>query len=89
MSAKTESEKQQVYLDEKEQITTPVSESLHSEDHERTNGGDTAFANAPWKYKIIALVTALLFPREYTLLLKICLFMLFNHLMSFDGSFFY
>ncbi|CAO3651632.1 unnamed protein product [Mucor fragilis] len=27
-----------------------------------THGGDTALANAPWKYKIIALVTALLFP---------------------------
>lgn len=27
-----------------------------------THGGDTAFANAPWKFKIIALVTALLFP---------------------------
>lgn len=28
----------------------------------RTFGGDTALANAPWKYKIIALVTALMFP---------------------------
>lgn len=28
----------------------------------RTFGGDTALANAPWKYKIIALTTALMFP---------------------------
>ncbi|KAI8098335.1 major facilitator superfamily domain-containing protein [Gilbertella persicaria] len=28
----------------------------------KTYGGDTALANAPWKYKLIALLTALLFP---------------------------
>lgn len=32
-----------------------------------THGGDTALANAPWKYKMIALVTALLFPCKYAL----------------------
>lgn len=26
------------------------------------HGGDTALADAPWKFKVIALVTALLFP---------------------------
>lgn len=31
----------------------------------KTFGGDTALANAPWKYKIIALVTALMFPCKY------------------------
>lgn len=29
------------------------------------HGGDTALADAPWKFKIIALVTALLFPCKY------------------------
>ncbi|KAG1150933.1 hypothetical protein G6F37_000084 [Rhizopus arrhizus] len=32
------------------------------EKHQVHGGGDTALANAPWKFKIIALVTALLFP---------------------------
>lgn len=26
--------------------------------------GDTALANSPWKYKIVALITALSFPRK-------------------------
>lgn len=34
-------------------------------DEIKTFGGDTALANAPWKYKIIALVTALMFPCKY------------------------
>lgn len=28
--------------------------------------GDAALANAPWQYKLVALVTALLFPRKST-----------------------
>lgn len=34
-------------------------ESLSSQE-----AGDAALANAPWQYKLIALVTALLFPRN-------------------------
>lgn len=37
-------------------------EEKHSEENVITHGGDTALANAPWKYKMIALVTALMFP---------------------------
>lgn len=37
-------------------------ESIDNEKQKQTYGGDTALANAPWKFKIIALVTALLFP---------------------------
>lgn len=47
-------------------------ESLKEDDKSEeilTHGGDTALANAPWKYKIIALVTALLFPCKY---LELC-----------------
>lgn len=36
------------------------------EKHQVHGGGDTALANAPWKFKIIALVTALLFPCKKT-----------------------
>lgn len=32
------------------------------EEEARTYGGDTALANAPWKFKVIALTTALMFP---------------------------
>lgn len=34
-------------------------ESLSSQE-----AGDAALANAPWQYKLVALVTALLFPRN-------------------------
>lgn len=34
--------------------------------------GDAALANAPWKYKLIALVTALLFPRKVYKIILLC-----------------
>jgi hypothetical protein len=33
--------------------------------------GDAALANAPWKYKLIALVTALLFPSKVHIKMRI------------------
>lgn len=40
-------------------------EEKHTEENVIAHGGDTALANAPWKYKVIALVTALMFPCKY------------------------
>lgn len=67
------SEKQQVdssYISD-EKLSHENSEKYLSEGNDgrteevQTFGGDTALANAPWKYKIIALVTALMFPCNY------------------------
>ncbi|CAO3703825.1 unnamed protein product [Rhizopus stolonifer] len=41
---------------------TLTAESVHPDEKKWVQGGDTALANAPWKFKVIALVTALLFP---------------------------
>lgn len=40
----------------------------HAEEDLKVHGGDTALANAPWKYKALALVTALMFPCKYILI---------------------
>jgi hypothetical protein len=41
-------------------------ESANTEDAPLTaeEAGDAALANAPWQYKLVALITALLFPRK-------------------------
>lgn len=68
------SEKQQVnssYIPD-EKLSHENSEKYLSEGNDgqteeiHTFGGDTALANAPWKYKVIALITALMFPCKYT-----------------------
>ncbi|KAI8088918.1 major facilitator superfamily domain-containing protein [Halteromyces radiatus] len=45
-----------------EKIQEPDEMKLEQENQEQGHGGDTALANAPWKFKIIALSTALMFP---------------------------
>ncbi|KAG0171973.1 hypothetical protein DFQ28_005385 [Apophysomyces sp. BC1034] len=49
---------------EKERYQESSIEKVPMEDEPNvvSHGGDTAFANAPWKYKVIALVTALMLP---------------------------
>ncbi|KAF7727035.1 hypothetical protein EC973_008082 [Apophysomyces ossiformis] len=60
MSSKTETGR----LNEKDQSLEGSIEKVPMEDEPQvvSHGGDTAFANAPWKYKVIALVTALMLP---------------------------
>jgi hypothetical protein len=58
---KVQTETSEKYLKDTDSVEEDKkSEELH------THGGDTAFANAPWKFKVIALCTALLFPCKYT-----------------------
>lgn len=53
-------EKSEAYaLDEKEgDLSSPLEATVIDE----IQAGDTALANAPWQYKLIALITALCFP---------------------------
>lgn len=46
-------------ITEKAAIDSDDDQSLTSQE-----AGDAALANSPWQYKLIALVTALLFPRK-------------------------
>ncbi|KAI8374536.1 major facilitator superfamily domain-containing protein [Radiomyces spectabilis] len=53
------------YNDDKSVVRYDIHEANEAipEDKEpASHGGDTALANAPWQYKLIALVTALMFP---------------------------
>jgi hypothetical protein len=54
------------YLQDTRSASTIYEGDKKSEEEVRTFGGDTALANAPWKFKIIALFTALMFPCKYT-----------------------
>lgn len=53
------------------QIENEKTDSISSAEDQLTmqEAGDAALANAPWQYKLIALVTALLFPRKLYILL--------------------
>lgn len=48
------------------QNETEKSDNFSAEETQLTaqEAGDAALANAPWQYKLIALITALLFPRK-------------------------
>lgn len=50
-------EKLEMYDDEKQEH-----EQQQAPDNEGGHGGDTGLANAPWKFKLIALATALMLP---------------------------
>lgn len=54
-----------VYTTDEKQLAPDVS-TPHSETEtmDENQAGDTALANAPWQYKLIALVTALCFPSK-------------------------
>ncbi|KAI9028236.1 major facilitator superfamily domain-containing protein [Phycomyces nitens] len=50
-------------MDTKEHVDSPLEHNDNDKDEGTNNSaGDTAFANAPWQYKLIALSTALLLP---------------------------
>lgn len=52
-------EEKKAYYEESQSIEKQEQEEKQ---HEVGHGGDTALANAPWKFKLIALVTALMLP---------------------------
>lgn len=60
-------DKGQTFLDKKDDSFTKDENSSSDVDLPITEqeAGDTALANSPWQYKIVALVTALAFPRKF------------------------